>query len=617
MIISTVLPVLLWALPSGTLPATIQPGHSAWHPADSIVYVELPDLVAARRDWHTTAIGRLIADPEIHTALGALMGMEKLDPGAKLVEQMRTDAPEGMYDSVAALLAGVRAVSVSATPTATTAAALQGKVSDPAEAMGAFGLQVTLSMESSALATQTMDFIVKGLMEDGIESTLEPLEWGGVAGAALSMTGGGPVGDGVKLLRLDKELFLVAGASNVEDLQKRFGGDGSSMATNKAWTAGVSHFGSARGTTVVELYSGLSKFASLWGGMELDPIYELAEGLLGTTGSMVARGGRWRITIDEGIYVSDGYQMRDGSSQLDSFLERGPLSENALAFVNPKALVASAVQFNPEGLVGVIRGMSASEDGDAFSRFEATHGFKLDDMVLALGDSATFSMPNLPLMTAPDVQVSVALKDREKFNGGFTGIVALIGNLLGDKGTIAVKEYRGNQLATISLTFDLGIPGLPVDPTKMFTPTFVALEDRVLITATQSFAKKVVRSAAKGDLDTHEFLSQVSMPEGVAEVGYADWANMVGGLYTIGRSMAGMFASGMEPGTIPFDLNKLPEASLFLRHFKPSLRWERRVDGGMLHHGESSFGPDVMLTMCLAGSAVAFRNSVGVPAMPR
>ncbi|MFT5050423.1 MAG: hypothetical protein ACI8QZ_001825 [Chlamydiales bacterium] len=615
MITSCVLPLLLWTVPSTvSVPAaTIAgEGHSAWHPADSIVYIELPDVPAARREWWTTSIGKVLTDPAIHTALGALTGVEKLDPTTKVVEQFRDQVSGEIYKVLDGLLDSVSTVSLSLQPTEATPAALQGGASNRDEIMAAFGMQIVLSLSSAEVAGQAIELMSKGFKEEGKEVALEELTWNGVGGVLLRVTGDGPVGEGVQVARVGKELFIVAGVATLEAAQKRFESDAPSMGASDAWTQGVSQFSDARGTTVVELYSGLARFASLWGGAKLDPVFELTEGLLGTNGAILARGGRWRICIDDGRYVSDGYQVRAGSDGVERFLERGPLGEDALAFVNPKALVASAVQFDPKALVEVIRSESADEEGDALSRLEATHGVQLGEMIQALGDSATFSMPNLPLMTAPDIQVSVALADRDKFVAGFTGLVAIIGELLGDKGTIAIKEYRDTQLATVSLTFDLGIPGLPVDPTKIFTPTMVVLQDRVLFTATQSFAKKVVRSAAKGDVQSHDYLSQVSIPEGVSEVGYADWAKMVGGLYTMGRSMAGMFAGSAED--IPFDLTKLPDAGLFLRHFKPSLRWERRVDGGMLHHGESSFGPDLMFAAGLGGAgALLGQSSPGEP----
>ena len=228
-------------------------------------------------------------------------------------------------------------------------------------------------------------------------------------------------------------------------------------------------------------------------------------------------------------------------------------------------------------------------------------------MIQALGDSVTFSMPNPPLMAAPDLQISLALADRAKFMEGLDKLVASLRSEIEEAGygIIDTKDYRDTLLTTVEFTVDLDMEGLPMDPTKLIKPTLAVLEDRVLITMSQSFAKKVVRNAAKGEVEAHEFLKSVSIPAGVSEFGYADWASMFGGLYSMGRSFAPMMASQMGPEGLPFDLSKLPEAELFLRHFKPSVRWEKRVEGGMLHHSESSFGPDLLLGLVVAGAGAA------------
>ena len=77
----------------------------------SVLYVELPDLVSAKREWMTTSIGRMLADPEIHAAIGELMGQEPLNPWALLEGQIRKNAPGGGYDMAMGMLGSLRAFS--------------------------------------------------------------------------------------------------------------------------------------------------------------------------------------------------------------------------------------------------------------------------------------------------------------------------------------------------------------------------------------------------------------------------------------------------------------------------------------------------------------------------
>ena len=589
---------------SSLAPSATLTSHVAWHPGDSLFYGELPDLAGAREAWTKTAIARALADPEVHKALGALMGQESLDPIPTVLALARENAPSEQFDLVMELLDALRAASISIRPTETSRDAIGEGVDDWEEILTNFGFQIIVTFESDAAPTQLMDLAAQALNAQGAEFELESVRWNGMEGALIRGLGVTELGDHVRLVRVGPHLIILAGVTGLEEARQRMEGSGSSMAKSESWSKGADMFVGG-GTIVADLYSEIMDYVPLdedeEAALALTTLSELAEGLLGTNGSILTRGGRWRVTLDDGQYVTNGYQPRDSAQMMEKILARGPLDAKALGFVNPKAIVAWAVQFDPAALVAAVRAETATDDGDALSYLESQHGLKVADMIQALGKSATFSMPTPPLMAAPDLQLSLALDDREKFVAALGPALEFLSKTLTESGTgtLELKDYRDTQLATVEFTIDLG-EGLPMDPTKIIKPTIAVLEDRVLITMTQSFAKKVVRNAAKGEVEPHPFLQTVSIPEGVSEFGYADWAKMFGSLYSMGKSMAGMAAASMEPGSVPFDLTKLPDADLFLKHFKPSLRWEKRVEGGMLHHSESSFGPDLLCAIAVA-----------------
>ena len=322
MITSVLLPLFLGTASIST-PLAPASSHAAWHPGDSAVYVEMPDIAATRTAWAQSAIARMLADAEVHQAIGALMGQESVDPVPMVLARVRESLPPGQYDLAIRLLDQVRGFSMSVRPTETSRDAVADGIDSPEAALTAFGFQVVLNFASAEAPTQVMDLIAQGMNAQGAEFILEDISWNGQSGAMIRGLGPGDLGDHIRLVRSGANLVLIAGVNGLDEVRERMEGSGESMATSANWTSKVSSFSSA-GTVIADVFADVAGYAPIEANeaQQLAPILELAEGLLGTNGAML-RGGRWRMRLNNGVYVTDGFQPRNPEIMLEHIVARG------------------------------------------------------------------------------------------------------------------------------------------------------------------------------------------------------------------------------------------------------------------------------------------------------
>ncbi|MCH7925214.1 MAG: clan AA aspartic protease, partial [Planctomycetes bacterium] len=86
-------------------------------------------------------------------------------------------------------------------------------------------------------------------------------------------------------------------------------------------------------------------------------------------------------------------------------------------------------------------------------------------------------------------------------------------------------------------------------------------------------------------------LTRGELPPGVTELATADWLRYLGRIYSATRALLPLLPSDAANPLI-VDPDSLPDVWSITRHFQPSLRWKRVEQGGVLHHLESSFGPE-------------------------
>ncbi len=574
--------IILVALTSTCV--ALQDQHAAFHPRDAAVFVQVPDTRALAEVYPRTGLWRMVADEEVHAALGPTVGAESLDLQAELDALVRQGLEQAGLPSLAETgVLDMTALSFSlALPIAELSA-------------GASNFQ-TLLMEKSN-ATLVLEFV--------------DADAGAAFGQALEKMGvSQDAAQHLCLWRDDRYVVLLAGKSARADFEARLVGEVPSFAERQETDGASKHLTPAGGVTVVEGYSALGEVTA--GDVpflsEAGPLMGLLKGTCSGNLGVLFSGGHFRMQLRNGRFVTESFRAEAPPTNGGAAETSAAPATDALALLDPEALVGGVAHVDPAALLAAILPVSDTllqmTGAGAMAGLEESYGFHVGrDLLDPLGRSVAFSLGPITGPTAPDFRVVAALKDRERFLVGMQGLGRLIADLAGEKVEIKESEYRKTPLFTFSWrSEDSPDTGLPFDIAGLFKPTVAVLEDRVLLTLNSRYAKDEVRRLdAPSTPSTNGQppaaagiqLAREHVPAGAFEAGFSDWIGMVARLYTTMKNLAPMAAGmGVE---LPFDPEELPEADVFTRFFQPGYHWQKRVPGGVLSYAESSLGPEAPL----------------------
>jgi len=503
-----------------------QTAQAALHPADAVLYLETPDLAEVRSAYGSTALARLLADPDVRAVSEGLLGVD--DPLVGLLGLL--DGAAAMYElppPSEVLFHDLRSFSFSIS--------------------AAGDLELALRFET---ATARAEF----------ETYTAPLVgrgWARVAEADL--------------------MLLGSQAHKAGELAARMRAEGASLADRPERFPGAEHFGEPEGPTVVEGFwiptdDPLADFA-------LAPLAAFADGLLGGTLGVARGGGHWRIHLARGRFVTESFER---AGPWNSAVGVGSVRDSALALLHPGARVGWVVQFDPQGLAAQL----AARLGDT----PASH--LVGDAAASLEPEVAFNLiPAASLFAAPDVRIVAGVAERDAL---VAALDAWVEGRADEHVSLRRSSYRGLALYTAELHYELGTPfPLPFDPLALFSPSIAVLDDRVICTTTARYAKDEIRRLTEGEGFPPGWRERAGIPAHAVELGFADWMGYLSDTYASARSLAPMAAAlGAE---LPFDSLDLPQSNLVARFFEPGRYWKRRIDGGLVFHGESSFGPEAPL----------------------
>ncbi|MCP3917892.1 MAG: hypothetical protein GY711_20285 [bacterium] len=584
---------------------------SGLHPGDAVLYFEIPDVQALTGAYEASALGRLLADADVQAAIGAVMGIDSYDPLDELSALYDGAVERGELPPIKSVfLEPLERLSFSLSAKdgqiGPILRAMEGGVLPEGEddvagyLRGHLGLQVGFEFRSDIAAREYTQFVLGLLEGQGAELAHETHTLAADHGVRVTTANTGA--EALPELRLfddGKRVVLLAGIHSTGACLERLGGGGESIAASGALARGARHLSSSSGTTVFEGFSliGDQLMRSI-DVPDIGPLIDIAEGLFGPMLTMITRGGHWRVQLRGGRFVTEGFHATPANGPLDGLLASAPVPEGDFDLVHPEAIVGWVAHLDR---AAVIRAIEAAGGGaERMDGIEDAFGFRPDrDLVEPLGSAVAWSLPPIKsLLAAPPLMVSVGLRDSNTFTRGVEGLFALLAAEARDEVAVRETTYRDMRMFTIEFTgeADLDI-GLPIDPMGFFKPTVVVMEDRVFLTTLPSHAKREIRRLIKGQPKRHPLLAEGSFPTGASEVGFADWVSFLGKMYDGLVPLASM-AEDMV-GELPIDLASLPKSKVFTPFFQPATRWERRVEGGVLHHAESSFGPETPLAIVL------------------
>ena len=585
---------------------------SPLHPVEAVLYAEVPGAETLRVAFQETAYWALLSDPELQASLGRMFGVETLDPRAWLETQLLMQEENGELPPLTQLVQGFNGASLSLQVRDGDLGSLYQALAEgsgPQAVLADIGLAVVLDYTTDAHAEHALDLIL-ALLDSSSDSTLaDRVERNGIRVHRWRPTRDGEVQPGMAMFRQGRRIGFHAGGIGQDALANGLAGDAEGLPAGRRFQAGRQRFSDGEGTTILEVHSQLGGLLpALVGEPWLPLVLDLADGLLGPGFTLLARGGDWRIQVQGDRFVTEGFHPDPGGSPLDKVLSRGALDQEALALVDPSAAVGWIVSLDGDRLAAYLQSEYGSSGQDPMADFEAKYGFRLDrDLVEPLGPALVWSLNgNLSLLSAPPISAAVAVDDPVAFARGAAGLANMLRAEYPNQVSLSKRTYRGYDIHTLSLH----IPGFEVDFAELdlmalLKPSIVVLDDRALITLNPTQAKRQIKRALRGELGVHEMLSGDLLPTGGAgEIGFADWMGVLGSLYDGGKSFLPMIQAAGD--VLPFDATELPASEVITRHFKPSHRWKRRTPSGVLHHVESSFGPEAPLALAIGLIGAAY-----------
>lgn len=651
-------PPMLLSLALATTLSPLTPQEAPQlHPASAEFVLSVPDLQGTMVSYGETAMAKMMADADLQGAIGEVMGSGPVDPVQLLVQQMR-----GMGGGVPPILdmhQGVRSMSMSldflgdadlmsalfmlGSPSEEPQLAIRTVVDFEDEAACAAWVKVLMDYSTASYAglpeSMKPKITTRALALEGDGGSF------GSASATVNGIGGMEGSLPQYIVQGGTRAVLIAGVKEIDSELQRMSTVASGIISVQI-AAGREKLGAGEGVTMLEAYvSPYAGINSLMSSMEgggglretllLGPVSSMLELMMGAPASAMLRGGHWDVSIlENGRFATRGWVPGESPSPGLDMIGGSPIDASSLTLAHPDALVTAVASFDPAMLLGMVTAAAPSPEAveGMMSQLEQEYGFRVDrDLIEPLGDSISYSLPKLrSLLAAPNLMAVAELEDRETFIRGMDGLVGMVKGLADLQGQRT--DYRGATLYSWSLAEaggDAGgmgggglMGGLPIDPSTFVRPTITVMDDRVLFSTLPTHAKREVRRVAKllkagEEAALHAGLVQTGIADGASMVNFADWPLFTGNLYNQLKALAPMLGGlAGGGGELPFQLEALPDMTVFTRHFQPSRRFSVAMEGGRMEFTQSSIGPEVSMLMGVAaiGGASMFRASTVVDA---
>ncbi|MEZ5975026.1 MAG: hypothetical protein R3E96_09350 [Planctomycetota bacterium] len=597
-------------------------GPSIHHPSDALAYFEIADVQAAYRAYQASSYGEMLADPQVRAALEKAFRQEAGSMGdlQTFVDRNLEVLTDGVWSEIKPALAGLNRLSGSVTLHGMTPKQVVETFRSDG---GGHGMRMLMDhlhvhVRAEFLTPGTAETLLKVHSEKllaspgGDQAPIQQVQVAGHAAEILSLgASDGPV---VSLVREQDVLHFILGsdpAAYLDQVEQQAG----ALTSASRFADGRSRVGGQEGTTLMEFSGNYAQaFYHLCPEREyIVPVLDFIETMTGPDFDMILRGGYWRLSFRHpeatrpGMFITQAWQPDLKLGPYDQLFTGTPLHAKSLADVAEDSVVASAMSVDQEVLVQLLRNIFKDVEEDPFLDWEQQYGFRPEQDILAnLGNDWISTMPleSIGVSSLPGVSYWIDLKDRRAMQAGLQKLTPIVEAESDGEFSLVEKRYRNHVMFTLKSTD----PGNPLE--SMLQPTVVLLEDRMLITLSRQHAIKEIKraTAPEEERQVHAHFGPASMPPGaIVEMAYSDWAKVLGRLYTSAKSFLPMILGGESPddlGGVPVDLMALPDPTLFVPFFEPTMRHRERINGGVRVYVESSIGPELSTLMVGGGASM-------------
>ncbi|MEL6907016.1 MAG: hypothetical protein AAFP22_16525, partial [Planctomycetota bacterium] len=417
-------------------PTAVVPQDATAHPSHTAFFARIPDVQALIETYPKSAVARLLTDPELHEAVGAIMKEPgPVAPLDLLMQQYAGLIDSGEFPPVLDIAAGLSSVGVSfafpggdiqafiaemeAANEARFAALSEGEEVPEVDYDG-FELRVVLDFvdaEACAAGALAMEKLFESgapwrhelrrgeltLPGDGGTfgaNTLDTWYYEKVEDADSTFSMSGPTQP--SMFVGGTRLAIVLGGVERDAYAAELAG----IANGTSWAndARLAALGGKDGTTIVEMSFNSPVKAMLAEEQPfLLPLLDIAEGLLGPAASIAIHGGDWRISFDEasGQFVTRGVHGNESVGPLSGLLGAQPIDAEALTLAHPDAMAATVTSLDASVLQRLLVEIEKEEDPTMFDQIEQAYGFRPDtDLAGNLGDAVAYSLAEIKSLVA-------------------------------------------------------------------------------------------------------------------------------------------------------------------------------------------------------------------------
>ena len=417
------------------------------------------------------------------------------------------------------------------------------------------------------------------------------------------------------MMRAQNMLVLGAGLATPEAFASRMGDPGMKTAADQFYAGMAKDFGVGAGATIIQGALRMADYADAMRSMVDDgsadaEFMDMFEGMLPNASMRLQLVGDRFITEVVTKYIKP-------SGTMAAALGIGPMPKDLLNSVPEDAIgVYGSSLDGPLMWAGMKQGMlSENPDSDEAQKkvaeLEERYGFSIEkDIFGSLGKGMLmYLLPLKGVTSIPGMAFVADVEDPVALQRGIEGLMAMLGDEVGEEFKVRSKPYRDAPVWTITFGMEDGGEANPL--MNAFSPSISIVKNRLLLTLNSTHIKKEIKRALGEETGIHVIATEAQRPPADAVTcGYMDWAALLNGAYEGGRGLLGLMGGA---GPVPIDASKLPEPSVFTHFYRPTTFYSRTIPNGTYLRNESSFGPETWGSLIGMGLMAGFATSTTEP----